>query len=114
MIDDKTRQLCKESLLATIAAIEAYLKKNPISAVVKEKKGLEAADRSAFWDERVQNHKASTQQLQDCEAALNRMNEGTWELCVQCGHPIAEDRRVARPEASRCKTCQEKKGLRVR
>ena len=42
------------------------------------------------------------------DAALKRMDEGSYGDCVDCGAPIAEARLRAAPEASRCLDCQEK------
>ena len=35
-------------------------------------------------------------------AALKRLDEGTYGVCVDCGQPIDEERLSFRPEASRC------------
>ncbi|MDN3357033.1 TraR/DksA family transcriptional regulator [Actinomadura sp. DC4] len=42
-------------------------------------------------------------------AALTRNQEGTYGKCVDCGLPVPEARLEARPEASRCVTCQSKR-----
>ena len=41
-------------------------------------------------------------------AALQRIEDGSYGLCVDCGAHIAEARLRAAPEASRCIHCQEK------
>ena len=43
------------------------------------------------------------------QAALRRINEGTYGLCVDCGKPVPEGRLEARPDASRCVACQGKR-----
>ncbi len=40
-------------------------------------------------------------------AALARLDAGTYGQCVQCGTQLSDERLEARPEAARCKTCQE-------
>ena len=40
------------------------------------------------------------------EAALRRVNEGTYGLCVDCAKPVPEGRLEARPDAARCVACQ--------
>lgn len=35
-------------------------------------------------------------------AALARIDDGTYGICVDCGQPIAEARLEVRPEAARC------------
>lgn len=40
-------------------------------------------------------------------AALQRLAEGSWGRCAQCGRPIDEERLAARPEAELCREHQE-------
>ena len=42
------------------------------------------------------------------EAALRRINEGTYGLCGDCAKAVPEGRLEARPDASRCVACQAK------
>ena len=44
--------------------------------------------------------------------ALQRIQEGTYGTCVDCGAPIPEGRLEARPEAARCVSCQSKRDRR--
>jgi len=46
------------------------------------------------------------QQLALVEAALARMDDGSFGLCVRCGQPIATERLEALPWAPRCIDCQ--------
>jgi DnaK suppressor protein len=48
----------------------------------------------------------STRQLQALDAALVRLDEGTFGVCRSCGRPIAEERLEARPWAALCIDCQ--------
>ncbi len=47
-----------------------------------------------------------SRQLDDIEAALARLRDGTYGRCERCGRPIARERLEVRPEASMCVTCQ--------
>lgn len=40
--------------------------------------------------------------------ALQRIDDGAYGACVDCGSTLAEERLEARPEAARCVQCQEK------
>jgi RNA polymerase-binding protein DksA len=40
------------------------------------------------------------------DAALKRIDDGTYGTCTNCGKPIAEERLEARPWASLCIDCQ--------
>jgi len=46
------------------------------------------------------------QQLALVDAALARLDEGTFGTCVRCGQPIAAERLEALPWAPRCIDCQ--------
>ena len=50
----------------------------------------------------------SAQQRAEVEAALARLDDGTFGTCVDCGKPIPDARLEVRPEAARCVTDQEK------
>ncbi len=41
--------------------------------------------------------------------ALQRLDDGTYGTCVDCGDPVPESRLEAKPEAARCLTCQAKR-----
>lgn len=51
--------------------------------------------------ERAQLH------LAQVDAALARLDEGTWGTCRRCGNPIAEARLEALPWAAYCISCQQ-------
>ncbi len=44
--------------------------------------------------------------LDQVEAALRRLDEGTFGACVRCGRPIAAERLEALPWAAHCIDCQ--------
>jgi len=46
------------------------------------------------------------QQLAAVDAALARLDDGTYGLCVRCGRPIAPERLAALPWAAHCIDCQ--------
>jgi RNA polymerase-binding protein DksA len=50
----------------------------------------------------------SEQVLVQIDAALGRIEEGSFGTCGTCGKPIAEERLEARPWASLCIDCQRK------
>lgn len=47
--------------------------------------------------------------VRDLRAAMNRVSDGTYGLCIDCEEPIAPRRLAAVPWAARCLSCQEKK-----
>jgi DnaK suppressor protein len=48
----------------------------------------------------------ATQQLELVDAALARLDDGTFGTCVRCGKPIAPARIEALPWAAHCIECQ--------
>jgi DnaK suppressor protein len=48
-----------------------------------------------------------TARLIELEAALKRLNQGTYGICTVCGGPIMEARLDAMPETAHCMACQE-------
>jgi DnaK suppressor protein len=44
--------------------------------------------------------------LTQVEAALRRLDEGTYGVCARCGNPINPERLEALPYATYCITCQ--------
>lgn len=45
--------------------------------------------------------------MRDLRAALSRLDDGTYGVCVDCEEPIAARRLAAVPWAPRCLSCQE-------
>jgi DnaK suppressor protein len=48
----------------------------------------------------------STRVLDEIDAALKRIEEGTFGKCTNCGKPIAEERLEAMPHATKCIDCK--------
>jgi len=95
--------------------VERLKNRNSNAGIITEAdKEFEKGDVYNFKQIERENNKATKAKLKDCKIALKKIADGTYGICVDCGKEINEDRLRARPEASRCKPCQEKKGLRVR
>ena len=45
--------------------------------------------------------------LRKIEKALQRIDEGEYDLCESCGNPIGKKRLLARPETTYCIVCKE-------
>lgn len=46
--------------------------------------------------------------IQQCDEALDKMQQGTYGLCERCNVPIDRERLISQPFASRCMPCQMK------
>jgi RNA polymerase-binding protein DksA len=49
----------------------------------------------------------AVQQIAEIDAALQRLEAGTYGVCVSCGEPIGEGRLKVRPAATQCRDCAE-------
>jgi RNA polymerase-binding protein DksA len=70
--------------------------------------GSQAAAASQVFEQQrdlaLRDHNA--QHLEQVEAALARLEAGTFGACVRCGRPIAPERLEALPWAAYCIDCQ--------
>ncbi|BCJ37277.1 DnaK suppressor protein [Actinocatenispora thailandica] len=48
---------------------------------------------------------ATRERIGEIDAALRRVDAGSYGVCERCGQPIAEERLAARPAARCCITC---------
>jgi DnaK suppressor protein len=53
------------------------------------------------------------EQVADIDAALARMDNGTYGMCVDCGDRVPEARLDVHPQAARCVACQTREERRV-
>jgi DnaK suppressor protein len=49
-----------------------------------------------------------TAELEQIDQALQRLDQGVYGICVECGSQVAPERLNALPQAARCMPCQEK------
>ena len=66
-----------------------------------------AATRSLMEDLAFDSRERRTQKLNDVEAALRRVGQGTYGICENCGKEIGEGRLEALPWARLCLDCAE-------
>ena len=72
--------------------------------------GQHAADYGSEVEEQMENQGLSDEarrQIGEIDAALTRLDEGTWGRCVVCGKDIDGERLEALPYAARCREHQE-------
>lgn len=99
-----------------LQAQQALLERNMMSAV-QEGRQTSSDDLQDAADLAVQSYQKEllflqgTQghtQLTQVRAALDRLDEGTFGECLQCGNAIGETRLEAVPWTANCIACQEK------
>jgi RNA polymerase-binding transcription factor len=59
--------------------------------------------------QRILRHAEVHDAMEPIVDALDRLDDGTFGLCVECEEPIGEARLLALPYASRCLSCQEER-----
>ncbi|HVJ22771.1 MAG TPA: TraR/DksA C4-type zinc finger protein [Burkholderiales bacterium] len=74
--------------------------------LVQELKGDTARVRENLEDEAVPDLSRDDAELRDIEAALRRLDDGSYGVCTDCGVEIGFERLHAEPEAARCLDCQ--------
>lgn len=53
-------------------------------------------------------------EIQEIEAALERLDRGTYGICESCEEPISEKRLIAIPETRTCVSCQTEREIDMR
>lgn len=115
-VSEETIEKIKQQLLADKSRIEAEM---AVVAVGDEHethaKFPEYGDKIDENAQEIENYttnlateKILDENLRDIEAALKRIEDGTYGICKYCGQPIAEKRLEARPVASACVECKQK------
>lgn len=70
---------------------------------------LDVSVATAARDERASMVRLHRQRLADIEAAIERIDQGTWGECSSCGKPISKARLQALPMTQVCVECASKR-----
>ncbi|MFZ5390761.1 MAG: TraR/DksA family transcriptional regulator [Patescibacteria group bacterium] len=105
----------KQILNQTRARLKAELDSTTLSSADKSDKNAwpeygdkedENAAEVATFSDKLSLHKALEETLEDVEAALQRLADGSYGICKHCQKEIDERRLRARPESSSCVDCK--------
>lgn len=77
-----------------------------VSAQVRDLGDEAAAD--VLMDSRLFDIQRDDAELREVRAALSRLRDGSYGICIDCGEPIEMKRLQAQPAASRCIDCQKR------
>src|SRR5437763_5016038 len=94
----------RSELLAELAELTS-VPKDPLGSVSFGKRIGEGTTAAIDRIERVGTAVELQAMLVDVDAALARMDEGTYGICERCGATIPDERLEARPWTTRCVRC---------
>ena len=108
---DRFRELLVEERRRVLDAIEYLHKENPgsIEDETEDQTQDTLADTATATLDREIDYtleENSEHVLSAIDAALQRIEQGTYGTCLNCGKPIAEDRLAAIPWATHCIDCK--------
>ena len=108
---ERFRKLLEEERRRVVDAIEYLHKENPgsIEDETEDQTQDNLADTATATLDREIDYtleENSEHVLEAIEAALKRIDDGTYGTCVNCGKPIAEERLAAIPWATHCIDCK--------
>lgn len=111
MAPDIDPQRAREALDAEAARLRAELGE-PIEGPGQMTYGSQAAAATHVFEQQrdLALRERSRSELERVEAALRRLDEGTYGTCESCGNPIAPERLEAIPWAATCIDCARKAG----
>jgi RNA polymerase-binding protein DksA len=112
---DPTRRLgeLRAAALARLAVLDAELgdlRRDRASGTADDEHDPEGATLSGEWSTLEGLRSATAVELADIDAAVARVEHGTYGVCIECGRDILLARLDARPTATRCIDCAARAG----
>ena len=101
------RDALELELIMKIKNVLASGKDNEVKHFVSD--SAEDADKNSSDDVDGRIYKIKRQELTRIEEAIQRLDEGKYGVCFDCGETIGLKRLEALPFATRCKDCEERK-----
>ena len=99
---EQIRRRIEQELRATQAELERLDERLKL----KGDYGLGRGDPTVYtWERNLARRERANGKLEKLEAALQRMEEGTYGVCEACGQAIEPERLAALPIATLCITC---------
>ena len=109
-MDESSRQAARRALLEERARLLDEQRETTIQAPDPMTYGSQAAAASQVFAQQrdLALRDLNEVQLAAVDAALARLEAGTYGTCVTCGKPISDARLEALPAAAHCIDCQKK------
>ena len=110
-MDSEMAQKYRERLLAEQRQVEQRIFRIEADLLdMESERDIEYTDHAqeeAVNDPMIAQDERSRHLIEEIQAALARLDEGTYGACERCGEPINPARLEALPTARRCVPCQE-------
>jgi DnaK suppressor protein len=97
----------KETLEAKQAELEQFVRNREGIAIEKSPDALDEVQHAAERELAIRNLDRESQLLRNVRAALRRIDEGTFGVCLHCEEDISPKRLAAVPWTPYCISCQE-------
>jgi DnaK suppressor protein len=97
----------RETLEAKQAELEAFVRNREGIAIEKSPDALDEVQHAAERELAIRNLDRESNLLRNVRAALRRIDEGTFGVCLHCEEDISPKRLAAVPWAPFCIQCQE-------
>ncbi len=98
---------CKDVLEREAARLERRLRRQEDIAIERVPEEIDAGQFAAERDLAIRGMERETALLREMRAALERIEDGAYGLCLNCGEEIRRVRLLAVPWAALCIGCQE-------
>jgi RNA polymerase-binding protein DksA len=102
---ERERQLAATRLRQMGGSIILEETTTPADSVWDEADHIQASEQREMG---LMSRERLVERIERLTAALQRIEDGTYGTCVECGKTIGQARQKAIPEAVTCVTCQEK------
>lgn len=96
-----------DALLARLDADDDAVRADRADATADDEHDPEGSTLSGEWQRIEALRRGALSERVEVDAALARVDAGTYGICVACGRPIAPGRLEVRPMATRCIACAE-------
>lgn len=97
----------RQTLEAKQSELAGILRRRDEIAIEKSADAIDEVQRAAERELAIRNLDRESNLLRNVRAALRRVDEGTFGICVHCEEEISPRRLVALPWAAFCIRCQE-------
>lgn len=97
----------KGVLEASVIELNSSTRQRDAIFVEKSADGLDNRIQAIEREFSVRRLEAAFEQRREAQAALQRIQDGSYGICLDCEEPISAKRLAAQPSAARCIGCQE-------